>query len=116
MPGVDGKDLIARTRESARRHGLECHVFVAGDPLYTPTDSPLVRTALRLAGRRKPTTVPYGTDGMVFVRKMKQLVVLGPGDIAQAHTVDEWIDLEQLHRSVELYARFIDHVCVRGEA
>ena len=43
---------------------------------------------------------------------MKQMIVIGPGDIAQAHTVDEWIEVEQLHRGVDLYARFIEHVCV----
>jgi acetylornithine deacetylase len=114
MPGVDVKPLIKRARESARRHGLECLVFSVGDPLYTPLDAPLVRTALRLSGRRKATTVPYGTDGMVFVKKMKQMVVLGPGDIAQAHTADEWIDIEKLRQGVDLYTRFIDHVCVQG--
>jgi acetylornithine deacetylase len=30
-------------------------------------------------------------------------VVLGPGDIAQAHTADEWIDLAELQRGVEVY-------------
>ena len=46
--------------------------------------------------------------------RMKKMVVLGPGDIAQAHTVDEWIELEQLHKGVEVYTRFIDHVCIQG--
>ena len=44
---------------------------------------------------------------------MKQLVILGPGDIAQAHTVDEWIELDQLRKAVDIYSRFIDHVCVK---
>ena len=56
----------------------------------------------------------YGTDGMAYVKKMKRMVVIGPGDIAQAHTVDEWIELDQLHQGVDLYTRFIDHVCVQG--
>ena len=30
-------------------------------------------------------------------------VVFGPGDIAQAHTKDEWIDLEQVHLAAEAY-------------
>ena len=85
-------------------------------PLYTPVDAPLVRTALRLTGTRKASTVAYGTDGVAFCAKMKQLIVLGPGDIAQAHTVDEWIELAQLHCGVEVYRKFIDHVCVRGQA
>jgi len=45
---------------------------------------------------------------------MKQMIVIGPGDIAQAHTVDEWIELEQLRQGVEVYSRFIEHVCVKG--
>ncbi|MFA6111743.1 MAG: M20/M25/M40 family metallo-hydrolase [Candidatus Latescibacterota bacterium] len=114
MPGIDANGLVRRTEACAARHGLECEVFQVGDPLYTPADAPLVRTALRLAGKRRPRTVPYGTDGMIFVQKMKELVVLGPGDIAQAHTVDEWISVEALRRGVDLYSRFIEHVCVCG--
>ena len=30
----------------------------------------------------------------------------GPGDIEQAHTKDEWIDLEQLERAAEIYYQF----------
>ena len=116
MPGVDVTPLIERTKRSARKHGLKCKVLRQSKPLYTPLDAPLVRTALKITGSRKAATVAYGTDGAAFCNKMKQLVVLGPGDIAQAHTVDEWIELEQLHRGVEVYRQFIDHVCVKGKA
>jgi acetylornithine deacetylase len=30
-------------------------------------------------------------------------VVIGPGDIAQAHTADEWIELDQLDRACALF-------------
>jgi acetylornithine deacetylase len=30
-------------------------------------------------------------------------VILGPGDIAQAHTADEWLNLDQLDRAVAAY-------------
>jgi acetylornithine deacetylase len=116
MPGVDVEALIEKTRRSARKNGLRFELRHTGEPLYTPADAPLVCTALKLTGKRKPTTVSYGTDGMAFIKKMKQMIVLGPGDIAQAHTVDEWVELDQLHRGVDLYTRFIDHVCVQGQA
>lgn len=116
MPGVDVKSLIARTRDSARRHGLKCEIRHVGEPVYTDPSSPLVKTALKIAGKRRAMTVPYGTDGMAFGQKMKQMVVLGPGDIAQAHTVDEWVEVDQLKKGVALYERFIDHVCVQGNA
>ena len=73
-----------------------------------------MRTALKITGKRKPQTVPYGTDAIAFCAKMKQLIVIGPGDITQAHTVDEWIEVDQLHQGVDVYGRFIDHVCVKG--
>jgi len=34
-------------------------------------------------------------------------VVFGPGDIAQAHTPDEWIDLRQLERAGQMLERFL---------
>ncbi|MBM3276512.1 MAG: M20/M25/M40 family metallo-hydrolase [Candidatus Handelsmanbacteria bacterium] len=116
MPGTEVDELIERTRQSAKKHGLRFAVKFDGKPVYTPKDAPLVRTALQLSGTRASSTVPYGTDGLAFASRMKNLVVLGPGDIAQAHTVDEWVEIEQLHRAVDLYSRFIDHVCVQGRA
>ena len=116
MPNVDVAPLIERTKKCAREHGLSCEVSHVGQPLYTPPDSPLVQTALKIAGKRKPQTVAYGTDGIAFCAKMQQMIVIGPGDIAQAHTVDEWIELQQLHKGVDVYARFIEHVCVRGQS
>jgi acetylornithine deacetylase len=49
------------------------------------------------------TGVGYGTDASSFGAVTVPAVVLGPGSIAQGHTCDEWIDLEQLRRSVEVY-------------
>jgi acetylornithine deacetylase len=39
------------------------------------------------------------------------MVVLGPGNIAQAHTADEWIALDQLEQGTALYAALIRHYC-----
>jgi len=47
--------------------------------------------------------VGYGTEASSFGPAAVPAVVLGPGDIAQAHTGDEWIDIEQLRRGVEVY-------------
>ena len=114
MPGVDVDGLIDKAHKCAKKYGLRFEVKHRGQPLYTPRTDPLVHTALKLTGKRKAGTVAYGTDGMAYAEKMKQMVVIGPGDIAQAHTVDEWIELDQLHKGVDLYTRLIDHVCVQG--
>ena len=47
--------------------------------------------------------VGYGTDASSFGSAAIPAVVLGPGNIAQGHTCDEWIDLEELRRGVEVY-------------
>lgn len=47
--------------------------------------------------------VPYGTDAGPLGEVGVPCVVFGPGDIAQAHTKDEWIDLDQVRLAAELY-------------
>ena len=51
----------------------------------------------------EPEGVGYATDASNLVGAGIAVVVLGPGDIAQAHTCDEWLELDQLHLAVEVY-------------
>lgn len=51
----------------------------------------------------EPAGVYYGTDASQFSAAGIPALVLGPGSIEQAHTRDEWLDLEQLHRGVQVY-------------
>jgi acetylornithine deacetylase len=46
--------------------------------------------------------VPYGTNAASIAAAAIPTVVFGPGSIAQAHTADEWISLEQLDRAVDV--------------
>ena len=48
--------------------------------------------------------VGYGTDASTCGQAGIPVVVLGPGDIAQGHTADAWLDVAELHRGVEVYA------------
>jgi acetylornithine deacetylase len=50
---------------------------------------------------------PYATDGGDLAGTGLPVVVIGPGDVAQAHTKDEWLALDQLHRGVEVYRRLM---------
>lgn len=49
--------------------------------------------------------VPYGTDAGPLSQAGLPCVVLGPGDIAQAHTRDEWVDLREVEAAAEAYYR-----------
>jgi acetylornithine deacetylase/succinyl-diaminopimelate desuccinylase-like protein len=35
-------------------------------------------------------------------------MVLGPGDIKQAHTIDEWVELSQLEAIFHLYEKVVN--------
>jgi acetylornithine deacetylase len=110
MPGQDAQILIERSRQAAKANGLEFEVRVASDPLYTSPDSTFIQNLVKLAGKTEAHTVPYGTDG-ARLQGMQHLAVLGPGNIAQAHTIDEWIELDQLDRGTQLYGDLIRHWC-----
>ena len=51
--------------------------------------------------------VPYGTDASSLALAGIPSVVFGPGDIAQAHTADEWIELQQVEQAAEILFRFV---------
>ncbi len=50
--------------------------------------------------------VPYGTDAAAFAAAGVPTVVFGPGSIDQAHTADEWVEIEQLKTAAEILYRF----------
>ena len=114
MPGQHPDILLERARAAAARCGVEFQLMHAAPPLYVDPASEYVRDMLRLTGNPTSHTVSYGTDGCMYTA-LKQLVLLGPGDIAQAHTSDEWIDLDALQRGTVLFAQLIEHWCCGQE-
>ena len=51
--------------------------------------------------------VPFGTDAGPLSEQGTPCVVFGPGDIAQAHTKDEYIAVADLEEGVEIFGKFI---------
>tara|TARA_R110002074_G_scaffold106741_2_gene230743 strand:+ start:17 stop:832 length:816 start_codon:yes stop_codon:yes gene_type:complete len=110
MPGQEPDELVERARSAAEKCGLEFQFKCGGTPVYTDPNSPFVNEVLQIAGKDKAKTVSYGTDGSLFP-EMKNMVVFGPGDIGQAHTHDEFIELEQLELGTQKFAKLIEHWC-----
>ncbi len=54
--------------------------------------------------------VNFWTEASLFSEAGLAALVFGPGDIAQAHTADEWVSLEQLELVARHYQRIIDTV------
>lgn len=81
-----------------------CHISPG---LATPADSAVVQAvqrALGHCGRETATgTVAYCTDGGVFATKGIDCVILGPGDILQAHGAVEYVEVAELRLAVDIY-------------
>lgn len=110
MPDQPARTLVDRAAAAAHRLGLEFVVTSDGNAFFADPQSEFVRTTVALAGKSASKTVAYGTDGVMF-GELRQLLVLGPGSITQAHTDDEWIALDQLQRGADLYERLIRQFC-----
>jgi succinyl-diaminopimelate desuccinylase len=77
-------------------------------PLETNAKLPLVRNFLRSLGQTKPLGVDFFCDAAILSAGGISSIVFGPGDIAQAHTADEWISLSELERGKNLLLRFLN--------
>ena len=109
MPDDHRDEQFALIKDKAAEYNLEVQQRIV-DPFYIEPDAPVVQAACRAAGASRAITVPFGTEAEAY-QKFAQTVVLGPGDIAQAHTVGEWIEAMQLTRSVDVYERLISELC-----
>jgi len=76
-------------------------------PLEANLKLPLVRQFMRCVDQTKPLGVNFFCDAAVLSAGGIPSVVFGPGDIAQAHTADEWISLAELERGKDLILKFL---------
>ena len=77
-------------------------------PLETDFKLPLVQKFMKCAGQTKPIAVHFFCDAAVLSAGGIPGIVFGPGDVAQAHTADEWISLAELERGKNLLLRFLN--------
>ena len=111
MPGDEPQVWIDKGREAAEKYGLEFDLFINAGPIRTSPDAKIIQTALEITKDTKPHTVAYSTDAAVFAKYM-ETVIIGPGSVLQAHTVDEWMGLDQFDHAVEIFGQFVDRLCV----
>jgi len=89
--------------------GIEIRSISGFPGLDTAIDAPVVQLARRLAQRNDHGKVAYGTEAGLFAGIDIPTVVIGPGDIAQAHRPDEFIKVSELERCVAFLDRLIAH-------
>ncbi len=114
LPGMDRRQSVdelfaaLETLKIPMSHG-EFQCFAPA--LNTSPDDPFVQAALahcrETLGRDvTPAGVPYGSDACWMPNNIPA-IVLGPGNIAQAHAVDECVDLAQVMQCAAIYRQLL---------
>jgi acetylornithine deacetylase len=118
LPGLDPEDLRAelsrRVAQVADRRGLAWSVaplFEAIPPVETPAGSAIVQAAERLTGH-SAEAVSFGTEAPFLNRLGLETLILGPGDIAQAHQPDEFLSMDRIPPTLELLRALIRRFCM----
>ena len=110
LPGEMEKSVIREITALLRAKKLSVEIasskLAPALPLETDFKLPLVQAFLRSVNQRRPVGVDYFCDAAVLAAGGIPSVVFGPGDIAQAHTADEWISPAELERGKDLLVRF----------
>ena len=68
----------------------------------------IVQWAMRLARSNSTGKVSYGTEAGLFQQMGVSTVILGPGDIAEAHRPNEFVSLDQLAQCETFMARLAE--------
>jgi succinyl-diaminopimelate desuccinylase len=121
IPGVEAEKLRALVGELAGPQvQVADHVLLP--VLDTPVDDPfveLVRGALAATGLADVPAAParYFTDGSVLAGWLGgdagpvPSVVLGPGEPAQCHVVDEWCSATRVEQATAVYRELLERWC-----
>ncbi len=120
VPGDDPEAWLERYRayvrdeiepEMKRRSpaaGVEIELICSVPPLRPEPQGAAEALARRLTGDNGRHVVAYGTEGGQFQEVGWSTVVCGPGDIAQAHQPDEYIEVSEMAKGEAFVRRLID--------
>lgn len=108
LPSVDMDDLLERLRTLVQPVPAAFEETFRGPPLPAVAGSAdsRLRDARALAdalGVPVGDAVDFWTEAALFSRAGCTTFVYGPGDIAQAHSADEWVALDELETAARMY-------------
>ncbi len=113
LPSMDMDRLLEQLRAMAETAPAEFHETFRGPPLPADTGNADARQhdARALADALDipvGEAVDFWTEAALFSQAGYTTFVFGPGDIAQAHSADEWVALEQLETVATHYLRILE--------
>ncbi|CEA03318.1 acetylornithine deacetylase [Pseudomonas saudimassiliensis] len=118
LPGMNPDELRAsiaqRLQVVAREHAVTIDyrpLFPGVAPLDTPASAEIVRACEQLTGY-SAGSVAFATEGPYLNQLGLQTVILGPGDIAQAHQPDEYLAMDRIEPTVKVLRELIGRFCL----
>lgn len=119
LPGMDldtlRGELDTQLRPIAEQRGLEFSIerlFGGVGAFETSAESPIVTESEALTGHAAGP-VNFATEGPFLAELGIETVVLGPGDIEQAHQPDEYLALDRISPTIELLRHLIRRFCIQ---
>ncbi|MFQ6553279.1 acetylornithine deacetylase [Aestuariibius insulae] len=100
--------IEAEIRQVSEDAAIHVELSVPGPGLKPETDGAAETLLRRLTGDNGVHTVSYGTDGGHFQDAGYSVAICGPGDIAQAHQPDEYIEISQFQAGEAMLDRLIE--------
>lgn len=111
LPGEKDSGITREMQSMLRAKGLKASFHsLRGSPwlpLETDEKLPLVARFFKTVGQTKPAGVNFFSDASVLSQGGIPSVLFGPGDIAYAHTTDEWVDTKSLDRAEAMLRQFL---------
>lgn len=85
-------------------------LFQGIEAMETPADARIVKTVEEMTGQQAGA-VAFGTEGPYLNQLGMETLILGPGNIDQAHQPNEYIELSQIKPTVELIRSLVKRFC-----
>ena len=108
-------ELVPQMQAVSPGAGIETETMALSPPLQAGGRSPAVALARKLTGANHTEKVAYGTEAGLFELAEIPAVVCGPGDIAQAHKPDEFIEIAQLQAGARYVERLVEWAAADGD-
>jgi acetylornithine deacetylase len=111
QPGHSNEAFLNEIKACATEgSSAEWEVPFCGEPLPAEGQSDIAAlTFCRSHDLPAGDPVDFWTEASLFSAAGLPALVLGPGDITQAHATDEWVEVEQLEIAYELYYRVVNN-------
>ncbi len=106
---IDAADQIVKPLK-AKHPGVKIDIETINEypALNTTAESDIVAFVRELTGANILGKIAFGTEGGLFKRELEvETIVLGPGNIEQAHKPDEFISIDQLDRCDRFITKLI---------